>query len=306
MFPPRPKLRRKLTSKDEDLSDSSSSSSTSSSSSSLDLVIPCKGSNLKKTNKISGIQKNKIGRKTSHKNGRMVELNGVNFISKKKAEVYSTNSSLEFEKSSSNSTDNFEHNNGRKRRLSHGVLTSQVRINKKVCNENSMRLEPKAVGNLHLEMLKDSGFSSCSSQERTPTEEDNLRLCEFSSQEVVLNLKKITTQNPLTVTESVNLRSNSQPISLPTEPPSSKLHESRSDGILESRSSEMGENICSSENTLGFCIFCLSEPKNSVFVHSNFVHLCCCYKCAIKVWKQRKACPICNCKVKNVMKLFVH
>lgn len=53
------------------------------------------------------------------------------------------------------------------------------------------------------------------------------------------------------------------------------------------------------------CMLCLTEPKNGVFVHNRFLHVCCCYRCALKVWNQRKRCPICNGKVKNVMKLFV-
>lgn len=60
------------------------------------------------------------------------------------------------------------------------------------------------------------------------------------------------------------------------------------------------------ENSYGLCMMCLTQPKNGVFVHSRFLHLCCCYRCAVKVWNKQKRCPICNCKVKNVMKLFVH
>lgn len=60
------------------------------------------------------------------------------------------------------------------------------------------------------------------------------------------------------------------------------------------------------DSILGTCRFCMINPKNGVFVHSNCLHLCCCYKCAVKVWKKRKSCPICNCKIKNVTKLFVH
>lgn len=60
------------------------------------------------------------------------------------------------------------------------------------------------------------------------------------------------------------------------------------------------------ESNLGLCRFCFVNPKDGVFVHNNCLHLCCCYKCAVKVWKKRKSCPICNCKVKNVTKLFVH
>lgn len=60
------------------------------------------------------------------------------------------------------------------------------------------------------------------------------------------------------------------------------------------------------DSCLGDCRFCMANPKNGVFVHNNCLHLCCCYKCAVKVWKKRKSCPICNCKIKNVIKLFVH
>lgn len=52
------------------------------------------------------------------------------------------------------------------------------------------------------------------------------------------------------------------------------------------------------------CILCNNGPKNSIFLHGNKAHMCCCYKCAIKTWKASKRCPICSCKVKNVVKVF--
>lgn len=64
--------------------------------------------------------------------------------------------------------------------------------------------------------------------------------------------------------------------------------------------------IINSDSSFTQCMMCLIEPKNGVFVHNNFLHLCCCYKCAMKVWAKSKRCPVCNCKVKNVMKLYVH
>lgn len=66
------------------------------------------------------------------------------------------------------------------------------------------------------------------------------------------------------------------------------------------------DNLSGENSSYGSCMMCLTQPKNGVFVHSRFLHLCCCYRCAVKVWNKRKRCPICNCKVKNVMKLFVH
>lgn len=60
------------------------------------------------------------------------------------------------------------------------------------------------------------------------------------------------------------------------------------------------------DSNLGICRFCMVNPKNGIFIHSNCSHICCCYQCALKVWKKRKSCPVCNCKVKNVLKVFAN
>lgn len=56
----------------------------------------------------------------------------------------------------------------------------------------------------------------------------------------------------------------------------------------------------------GRCIVCLTEAKNAAFVHNRFAHVCCCYRCTVKIWNKRKKCPICNQGVKTILKLFVH
>ncbi|XP_068633858.1 E3 ubiquitin-protein ligase Mdm2-like [Battus philenor] len=53
------------------------------------------------------------------------------------------------------------------------------------------------------------------------------------------------------------------------------------------------------------CIICFSKPKSGVFVHGRIAHICCCYNCAVKVWAKAKRCPVCNCKVSNVLKAVV-
>lgn len=78
----------------------------------------------------------------------------------------------------------------------------------------------------------------------------------------------------------------------------------RSVPLIDSQNTDPEPDV--NDSNLGLCRFCMVNPKNGVFVHNNCLHLCCCYKCAIKVWKKRKSCPICNCKIKNVTKLFVH
>ncbi|XP_028161188.1 E3 ubiquitin-protein ligase Mdm2-like [Ostrinia furnacalis] len=61
---------------------------------------------------------------------------------------------------------------------------------------------------------------------------------------------------------------------------------------------------CKSEKD-NLCIICLTEPKSGVFVHRRVAHICCCYNCAVKVWSKARRCPICNCKVSNVLKAVV-
>ncbi|XP_055635105.1 E3 ubiquitin-protein ligase Mdm2-like isoform X2 [Toxorhynchites rutilus septentrionalis] len=168
---------------------------------------------------------------------------------------------------------------------------------------------------VQMTVFKDSGFSSSSSQEIVPLEEKQTLFEENSSHDVCRISKIIQTpsrQNHTLLKQSLSYTTLSQVSSVSTNSVSSSYkeddtnNEDKSDVFCESQSPNFNLVDSNSGGSLGDCMFCLSEPKNSVFVHSNFVHLCCCYKCAVKIWKQRKACPICNCKVKNVMKLFVH
>lgn len=112
---------------------------------------------------------------------------------------------------------------------------------------------------------------------------------------------RITRKRPYSDTESVS----------PTPHKSSRLQEESFELELSSNTvvpatQDSATSTNAGENSYGLCMMCLTQPKNGVFVHSRFLHLCCCYRCAVKVWNKQKRCPICNCKVKNVMKLFVH
>lgn len=51
------------------------------------------------------------------------------------------------------------------------------------------------------------------------------------------------------------------------------------------------------------CMTCEVEEKSAVFVHGRIAHICCCYKCAMKVWARTKRCPLCNRKVSNVLQV---
>lgn len=58
-----------------------------------------------------------------------------------------------------------------------------------------------------------------------------------------------------------------------------------------------------SENS-ELCIICNNAPKDSIFVHTNIAHQCCCYKCAKRTLYTIKRCPICNRLVSKVVKIY--
>lgn len=62
-------------------------------------------------------------------------------------------------------------------------------------------------------------------------------------------------------------------------------------------------SISVSENK-ELCIMCNVQPKNSIFLHGNIAHMCSCYKCAMRTWGINKKCPMCNCKARNVVKVY--
>ncbi|KAL1452114.1 hypothetical protein WDU94_006422 [Cyamophila willieti] len=52
------------------------------------------------------------------------------------------------------------------------------------------------------------------------------------------------------------------------------------------------------------CIMCDKAPKNGAFIHLYEVHVCCCYPCGLKVWKQTKKCPSCTLPACKVLKII--
>lgn len=58
-------------------------------------------------------------------------------------------------------------------------------------------------------------------------------------------------------------------------------------------------------STSALCIMCDKAPKNGLFVHMYVAHACCCYSCALKVWKTTKKCPTCNLPACKVIKLII-
>jgi hypothetical protein len=180
-----------------------------------------------------------------------------------------------------------------------------------VCRQE-MSFRPKALE------WKDSGLSSCqdSSQEFLANSEEGFLVRTSSS----VSAQSFDSQNDFPASQaSTNVQQDSDE-DTDSEGILTRVEEfsKQRQGKLKldlSPSTRCRPPLCESQpeestdvndSNLGTCRFCMVNPKNGVFVHQNCLHLCCCYKCAVKVWKKRKSCPICNCKIKNVTKLFVH
>lgn len=69
-------------------------------------------------------------------------------------------------------------------------------------------------------------------------------------------------------------------------------------------SNEVSQPRVSDQKHSELCIMCNINPKNSIFLHGSIGHMCSCYKCAIRTWGINKRCPLCNCKARNVIKVF--
>jgi hypothetical protein len=173
--------------------------------------------------------------------------------------------------------------------------------------------------NNKLQDWKDSGLSSCqeSSQEfsSSPTEDHGNFLARSSSSSSTRSLEShtdypISSQASTQIQQDSDDESDSEDILTRVEEFTHERQEKMKEesNTLRPTSSDLTSSSVDdiNDSNLGICRFCMVNPKNGVFVHNNCLHLCCCYKCAVKVWKKRKSCPICNCKIKNVTKLFVH
>ena len=57
------------------------------------------------------------------------------------------------------------------------------------------------------------------------------------------------------------------------------------------------------ENKL--CVVCMSNSKNSVFIHGDEAHQCCCYECGKMIFESTKKCPMCRKTIESIVKTFI-
>ncbi|CAG9832934.1 unnamed protein product [Diabrotica balteata] len=69
-------------------------------------------------------------------------------------------------------------------------------------------------------------------------------------------------------------------------------------------SSQVSNSFESVQSSSELCIMCNIAPKDSIFLHTNIGHQCCCYKCAKRTLHAIKRCPICNRSVNKIVKIY--
>lgn len=53
------------------------------------------------------------------------------------------------------------------------------------------------------------------------------------------------------------------------------------------------------------CVICMARPKTGSIIHGTTGHQVCCYKCARRLKRQRKPCPVCRRPINKVVKNFI-
>lgn len=252
-------------------------------------IVNCNGRENRKRKRSTKIR----GNSSNFRNN----INCNNNITKRRKGVISSEDedkkSIEFEDKFVNSSNSLENK----------AFLSAIKCNDDLENHDS------ELSCIPLLSQKDSGFSSIpsSSQEipSSSSQSDDLQILpnKYSEHENDSDCPRHTEDSHNNVE---NFQSNDVPLKLNKSVVKRDISKFSENSLKSKSNKKLASNFDDTTDNSDLCVVCLSEPKNGAFIHTKFAHLCCCYRCAVKIWNTRKKCPICNCPVKNVLKLFVH
>ncbi|KAI8791381.1 E3 ubiquitin-protein ligase Mdm2-like isoform X1 [Biomphalaria glabrata] len=86
--------------------------------------------------------------------------------------------------------------------------------------------------------------------------------------------------------------------------PSLKMQDCPSSDSESKQDIEVDGEGCTEKNNSDLCVICYSRRKTASLVHGKTGHQACCYKCAKKLKKQRRPCPICRKPIQKVIRNF--
>ena len=149
-------------------------------------------------------------------------------------------------------------------------------------------------------LRKDSGIGSSISLE-TPTEE---RLQCFNN---VHSLPKCSSSNSSKV-HSQPKCSSSNSGKVHSQPKCSSSNSSSSGKrkrLKSSNSTSAKQDSSGNSETTALCSICLNAPKNAVLVHGHTGHQISCYRCAKRLYRRGKPCPVCRRRIQKVIRNFL-
>ncbi|XP_052063896.1 E3 ubiquitin-protein ligase Mdm2-like [Mytilus californianus] len=148
---------------------------------------------------------------------------------------------------------------------------------------------------------EDSGISTVSSQQSSQENLADNKLKSYST--LIENSSTLGTYRTLLNFQSTDSAKNKDELSVSDKMDiSGKLQkeskQQKSDKI--SNNKELGN----SQSQLGQCCICFSRPKTASIIHGCTGHQVCCYRCAKRLKRLAKPCPLCRRPIQKVIKNY--
>lgn len=193
------------------------------------------------------------------------------------------------------------------------------------------RVVPGEVSSSEGEMLDSGVYTSCSSATPTCSQTTNEKLEEFVEKQEFCPEKEIMKESPPSKLIGMrrtflNYRSLSNSSKEKDEVSCEKLAEEKLEQNVESRVTEKlcpdsepvsitekisqvstGSRMSIAQQPLpsDMCMTCLCRPKTGSIIHGSTGHQVCCFKCARRLKRQRKPCPVCRRPIQKVVRNFI-
>lgn len=146
--------------------------------------------------------------------------------------------------------------------------------------------------------IKPSHCTVSTLQESIPGLQCSEGLCDTS----VVNCKPLT--EPFTTGRAQSLTKKSQV--------NSAVASCKAGCSVQRREAKSPEAGCSTSlkeadkpDTSALCSICLSSPKDASIIHGHTGHQVCCYKCAKRLYRRGKPCPVCRRRIQKVIRNYI-
>lgn len=164
----------------------------------------------------------------------------------------------------------------------------------------------------HIETLPPPSSPGCSSKLASPHSRRRHRISSLRRDDSGLGSSQMSASFPELLTQSPNKSSRndaapgpSTQCSTTSSKQTARLHRSN----LSVAASPCKSNISSKSvgilSTADVCVICFSKPKEASIIHGKTGHQVCCYKCAKRLRRRGKPCPVCRRPIRAVIRNFV-